>query len=390
MLVQVITSWPELIRHEDEWWALLGRSATNEPTLSPLWLDAWWQVFGDVDGRSLRAVLVREAGRLIGLAPLAARRVHHRGAIPLRRIELLATGEPPEDEICSDYLNVLCERRAERPVARAVVEALVRGSLGAWDELVLDVMHGQAVMTGCVVSQLRRHGLRVEVRPRRPCPYTLLPRAWADYLAMLPSRHRSMIRRSVRDLESWASGDIELGAAESAAELAEGQGILIDLHGQRWSEAGSAGVFASPRFLAFHRRVMPALLERGHLDLLWLRCKGEPVAAIYNILWNGKVYFYQCGRRTDLPGRLRPGIAMHAYAMQRAIARGMTAYDFLSGSSQYKQQLATTEEPLVRVCARRPGSLPVLGHHLLDGAAALARTAQARLRRRQATPGSTG
>src|SRR5690606_32717885 len=114
--------------------------------------------------------------------------------------------------------------------------------------------------------------------------------------------------------------------------------------------------FGSRRFLRFHELVMPRLLERGHLDLMWLSCKGEPIAAIYNIVWGDKVYFYQCGRRMDLPGKVRPGIAMHVYAMQHAIARGRTCYDFLSGVSRYKKQLAVAETPLIQVRATRPGS----------------------------------
>jgi CelD/BcsL family acetyltransferase involved in cellulose biosynthesis len=371
--VQIVKKWANLAGHSDAWTALLGQSATPEPTLSPLWLGPWWHIFGATEGRSLRTVLVHEGGRLIGLAPLLGRRIWYRGAVPIRRLELLASGERQDDEICSDYLNVLAERGKESQVARALIDALQGGALGDWDELILDAMNGRAAMTEHLIHELKDAGLVVDVRTRRPCPYAVLPATWQGYLDGLSSRHRYMVRRSARDLDQWAGDKVEVMRARTRAELEQGQEILARLHGHRWQEAGRQGVFASRRFRDFHSRVMPALLDRDQLDLMWLCCKGEPVAAIYNIVWNERVYFYQCGRRTDLPDTLRPGIVMHAHAMQRAIARGCKQYDFLSGASRYKKQLAADENPLVQVRALQPGSIAARVQRLAERGEVLAR-----------------
>ncbi|MEM9490767.1 MAG: GNAT family N-acetyltransferase, partial [Myxococcota bacterium] len=296
MNIDVATAWPDLAQRMGEWSALLDRSSSNDPTLSPLWLEPWWQVFGPDDGRALRSITVDRGGRLIGLAPLLVRPYRHRGVVPVRRVELLGSGEAEEDEICSDYLNVIAEAGKEPLVARAVVRALIDGAIGSWDELCLDYLDRAAPMTGALIRQLERAGCRVEIAPRGQCLYTPLPNDWDTLLKQLSSDGRYLARRALRDLGKWAGDEIELVQAESTEDLARGRDILIDLHGQRWGAAGRpGGVFASTRFTAFHDRVMPALLERGALDLLWLVCKGEPVAAVYNVVWNGKVYFYQSG-----------------------------------------------------------------------------------------------
>jgi CelD/BcsL family acetyltransferase involved in cellulose biosynthesis len=116
-------------------------------------------------------------------------------------------------------------------------------------------------------------------------------------------------------------------------------------------------VFAAPQFARFHEIVMGGLLDAGSLDLLWLRARDEPIAAVYNVVWNRKVYFYQSGRRTDLPKGLRPGIVMHALAIRDAIERGMREYDFLSGTLRYKMDLALATHPLVHLRAARPSVL---------------------------------
>jgi CelD/BcsL family acetyltransferase involved in cellulose biosynthesis len=86
---------------------------------------------------------------------------------------------------------------------------------------------------------------------------------------------------------------------------------------------------------------MDRLFDEGALDLSWLSVRGRPVAASYNVVWNGKVHFYQGGRTLDVPKNVRPGIVLHAHAIRRAIESGQSEYDFLAGTSQYKLDLAT-------------------------------------------------
>src|SRR5579871_2582818 len=126
----------ELERLAPRWRELLVRSANAQPVLTPLWLLSWWREFGERDGRALRIVTVEDEERsLIGMLPLSYRRTAHRRAIPVRRLELLATGEAEEDEIGSDYVGGLAVRGREAEVAGALARALLEGRLGGWDEL---------------------------------------------------------------------------------------------------------------------------------------------------------------------------------------------------------------------------------------------------------------
>jgi CelD/BcsL family acetyltransferase involved in cellulose biosynthesis len=382
MTIEVIARWDELIDHRHAWLDLLARSSANEPMLSPQWLETWWQIFGE--GRELRVVLVYEDGRLIGMAPLLARRVWHRRVVPLRRLELLATGEPEAEEIYSEYLNVISEQGQESRVARALVAALRDGELGPWDELVLDMLDTLSPMTRALLHELRRARLLDQVTPHEPCPYIPLPATWEEYLGRMSSSRRYFIKRTLKAFEQWAGKELVLERATTPAELEQGIEILIDLHGERWQREGSQGVFSSARFTRFHRAVMPRLLASENLDLIWV-CKGErPLAAAYNIVWDNKVYFYQSGRCTDVPSKVRPGIAIHIYAIQEAIRRGRSKYDFLAGAMRYKQQLALAQTRLIRIRAARSGSLAAGAHDLAERGVDLARL----LLRRQPAAGT--
>jgi CelD/BcsL family acetyltransferase involved in cellulose biosynthesis len=274
----------------------------------------------------------------------------------MRRLEPLAAGELPADAICSDYLNVIAERGAETRVAMRLARALAAGELGSWDELVLPLMDGAGQMPSLLKDACRRAGLPAELSQTTTAPYVPLPSSWDEYLKALTKRHRQHLRAALRDFDNWAGPGQRLEQVTGRDDLRKGQLILIALHKQRWASAPhGGGVFRSPRFIAFHEAVLPQLLEANALQLLWLHAQGRPVAAMYSIVWNNKVYFYQSGRDVTLPGQLRPGIVLIAKAIRHAIEAGRREFDFLGGLAPYKAQLALAARPLVELRVARPG-----------------------------------
>src|SRR5262249_28748788 len=154
-----------------------------------------------------------------------------------------------------------------------------------------------------------------------------------------------LVRRSLRDFDAWAAGTARLHEARTEAELEEGTAILHRLHAERW-EGTAGGTFRSPHFLRFHDLAMRNLLRRGALRLLWLSVGGEPVAALYDFVWGGREFFYQCGRRLDVPKGVRPGTVLLAMAIRQAIEAGRTEFDLLSDAARYKRELAGSLRPV--------------------------------------------
>ena len=359
---RTITRLPDLCDLSPEWSALEARSATRSPTMTPDWMLTWWRMFGDVGGRKLWTIELREGERLVGLAPLSARVHWYKPAVPYRRVELLASGEDEADEILSEYIGVLAEPGYEASVAEQIAAALTSGdaALPSWDELVMPLMNGRGALPRLLADALRDRGVRVALSQQSEAPYIQLPSSWERYLALLSSEKRYFVNRSLRDFDRWAKHGGTIERATCPATLARGFEILASLHGDRWKVTRAGGAFGSPRFRAFHASMTSRLLEQGALDLSWLLVGGEPVAALYSIVWAGAVHFYQSGRKVDLPPGLRPGIVLHAHAIQRAIGRGLVEYDFLGGASQYKTRMATATRPLVQLRATRTATLDTL------------------------------
>jgi CelD/BcsL family acetyltransferase involved in cellulose biosynthesis len=142
---------------------------------------------------------------------------------------------------------------------------------------------------------------------------------------------------------------------DTPSELAEGFQVLRDLHQARWRAQGKAGVFASHAFSAFHEAVLPELLGRRQLQLVWLEVRGTPIAAVYNIGWGKRMSFYQGGRDPTLPQRICPGLVLHSLAMRQAVELGYEEYDFLAGASRYKRGLSHAQHWLGTSRLARPG-----------------------------------
>jgi CelD/BcsL family acetyltransferase involved in cellulose biosynthesis len=365
---ETVRTLSELAAVRGQWSDLLERSDSNHPFLSPEWMLSWWRVYGPLDRRRLRAVLVRDGDRLVGLAPFLLRDHRYRNLVPFRRLEMLGSGESEADEVCSDYLGVIAEAGLEDAAAGAVVAAIVAGELGAWDEVVVWAADGDSTTCESLRQALVAADLRTEVLhdPGRDAPYIELPDSWDAYLAMLSSSRRAYVRRSLRDLDKFAGGEVVVRIA-GPGELREARDILIELHNRRWQSRPGGSVFDSALFAAFHERVMPALADRDALQLLWVEVAGKPLAALYNIVWNNKIYFYQSGREIDVPKKVRPGIAIHALAIKQAIADGRSEYDFLAGMGEYATRLSNARRPIVALRATRRRSPVELARRAMEG-----------------------
>ncbi len=336
----------------EAWDLLLAASECNEPMLSSIWLINWWRVYGSSDGRELCSLAWYRGQELVGLAPLCKRRCVEAG-VGLQRVELLGSGEDEADETCSEYIGIIAARGQEQSVSESFGQVLRAdaGLLGEWDELVLTALSSEVVMTPLLARAL---GKAAEYEVIGGAPFVHLPSTWDEYLAGMPSSRRYMIKRSLKEWEKWSGSKAKLRRVTSSDELDGAFDMLAELHAQRWQEVDHHGAFASPLFSRFHRETMRELLSAGALWLAWLEVDGQAVAAIYNIVWNNQVRFYQSGRKVDVPEKVRAGIVIHACAIQEAIAAGYSHYDFLAGTTRYKMQLSNNVRPLVELRLRRP------------------------------------
>ncbi len=348
MKTTILTTTAEWDARASEWQQLVDACANPSITLTWPWLRSWWDVFGN-DSRQLRIVLVHDEDRLVGAAPLLLRRDprRHYKVLSLRRVELLASGEERGAPICSDYIGWPTVAGYEDAVTEAVLAVLLRELRAEWDEVVLPDMSADAAVTRSLRERHGTGGVVVTEERREPAAVLDLAPSWDAMLERLGSGLRYKIRRGRRDFEAQGGTYHAVMAGEPWEHAFE---TLVGLHQARWEGKGEPGAFKHPKRLAFHRLVIPRLLEAGWLRLGVLTMPDGPLGAIYNTRYRGQVFFYQSGIRLTEQTHLRPGVLLHAYEIEDAIRAGASEYDFLKrGHSEYKDAWSSRSRDLVRL-----------------------------------------
>ena len=348
------TTLDELAPYADDW----DRLSAGVPFRSWTWLSRWWRSYGPPQGADPSATRLAtlcvfdDADSLVAVAPwyLDCSALHGRVLRPLG-----------SGEVCSDYLSVLCHPAAEDAVAELLADYLVEDALAGgrdalrWDLLELGGVDAADRVVSGLVNYLAVANATVHRRMGVNCWRLELPTAWDDYVASLGRNLRREVRRLEREL--LGTDRVALHPVVGLDELPQAMKILVELHQRRRRMVGQRGCFASARFLAFYRDVVPELLRRGQVQFQWLQLDGQPVAAEYQLVGNGTLYAYQAGVDPRAMQH-QPGKLINLAILRQAIERGYRAFDFLRGDEPYKARFGARPRPTLdfRVVSRRPAA----------------------------------
>lgn len=166
-----------------------------------------------------------------------------------------------------------------------------------------------------------------------------------DYLSLLSANTRSQVKRSFRVLAKVGSVEVEIpDNLEHAFRIYR---EMVDLHQATWESRGQAGVFSSQLFCRFHERLIRNRFEKGEIQLLRIHADSNTIGCLYSFLWQGRVYFYQCGFNYSFGEKVQVGLVSHVMAVQYNAMQGHDMYDFLAGEARYKKSLATDYNEMV-------------------------------------------
>lgn len=345
-IVGSLTQWRQMRK---AWNALFATACNPSPPLHFDWLTHWWEVYGRELGLagddSLRIICIRRDDQLIAGLPLYLRRPR-RLADGGRVLCLMSTGEAEGEEICPDYLDLLC-RVEDREVSAALAWEAMGGLFGEFDRLhLLDISRSSPLIEYAPPEMKSRLFVRGD------CPIADLSGGFESYLVRLSANTRQQARRLLR---AAAHGHLTLDVAESTEQAQAFFDELIQLHQLRWTAAGRPGCFSSRRFTEFHRRLLSDWHASGRAMVSRLRSGHQTLAVKYGFVVNRKYDFYQSGIRLDHCFAVKsPGIVSFLLLMQHLVEREVEALDFLRGASDYKLRLATTRQPLMEIRYSRP------------------------------------
>lgn len=306
-----------------EWNSLLAASPANTVFLRWEWLFEWWKAYVGPE-LSLSIMLVKKRGVLIGIGPFYI--AGGAGKSVFSNACMMFLGTKPGCVI-SEYMDIIYRESDCDEVIRAIIA--YTAERGLCSEMLLQNIPSDSRSLRALEKYAQANKLSYATVAEKTSPYIKLP-APCSYEEFLEARGASL-RRKIKTEQRKLSRlpGVIYRKTDNAQQLAEDYAELVRLHGERWKAREMSGAFSDPLFSAFHREVCGRMLDCGFLELGFISVSGRNIAAIYNLNYNGKVYFYQSGIDMDFNRSLSPGLLLHSFSIQGAIDAGATEYDFM-------------------------------------------------------------
>lgn len=350
--VSIVRRREELQALEELWNHLLVESSSNTVFLRWEWVWAWWEAFGAFLG-TLHILLVKRGDRVVGIGPFYWTATTQAGLFPIRRLLFLGTAIGGKGDVGSEYLDLIVLPHYQEEVVAAIsVQLLQKDRFQEW---VFLHVPGQASSLSTLLAQAGKARYWLQEMHRWQCPYITLPTRWEEFLESLGSTLRYKFRKNLRELGKHGAYSIRM--TRSVGELDSDLQTLVFLHQARWEGRGMSGVFAEPAYRRFLSMVSRYALQHGLLRLSIVTVSDKPVAAVYNISYGKKIYYYQSGFDTSFDRKVAIGTFAHTLCLERAIDEKLNEYDFLLKGSldTYKDRWTRAVREIVDYRLIAPG-----------------------------------
>jgi len=291
----------------------------------PVWLQSWWESFGEGYELSLRSVFKDQ--QLIGLAPLM--RMNESAAL---------VGSP---DVC-DYLDFITAPGKEQEFFQALLPDLQKEGI---KRLQLNSQRpGAAVFKGLFAAENNRECyLKLSFSRENESFELNLPDHWEDYLAALSKKQRHEVRRKLRRLERETAG-YSYRIIKDCGPVQEFIPAFFNLVRFNPEKAD----FFTPKMEQFFSRLVDNLACTGLARFGLLDLNGITVAAVLYFDYRGRIHLYNSGYNADYSS-LSAGLLSKVLCIKQSIEHKRPVFDFLKGQEVYKTRLGGSPVPIYRV-----------------------------------------
>jgi CelD/BcsL family acetyltransferase involved in cellulose biosynthesis len=312
-----------------EWDALVVARA--RPYCAPAWQLAWWR-HARPPSALLRAVVVLDQGRLVGIVPLYCKRQSLGGWEWALLGSSIASGIEPVTEVGMEEVvaGALAEKLAGMEPRPRLLRLSQISAQSPWPTLVRDAWPG-------------RPALLVREWSARAPTVTLDANDLDDWLAAKSRNFRAQMRRARRALEQQGAR-FRIATAE---DLERDLAAFVRLHHARWDRRGGS-VALTPGIDRALEEAAQTLAPQGRLRLSSIAVGDRTVGSLLCLAAGGQVSYWN-GGYDDAFAKFRPGLVGLVEAIGHALAAGDSRFDLGPGDQQYKVRLADGADGLVTV-----------------------------------------
>lgn len=324
----------ELAAHRLAAHALLDETPHASFLHSIDWLEAYWRHYGA--NQRLRVLIVRAAGKTIGVAPFVVR------TRPSKLGAVRALTYPLDNWGC--WFGPLGGNRA------ATLRLAFRhldNTPRDWDVVELPGADHHGEDRGRTLSAMRGVGWRPVAVAEAPVSSIDLAGGYDAYLASRTKRFRHELRRARRRLAE--QGRLEFVRYRPAA-LRDGGGdpqwtvydACEQVAANSWQARSTSGnTLSHPACRRFLRDAHEAATRQGAADMALLKLDGRPIAFAYNYHREGRLIALRMGYDRSLPASLGVGKTLISMLVEDSCRRGDQLIDLGEGNDAYKRHWRT-------------------------------------------------
>ncbi len=347
--VEVVTQRHGLDRHQVAWNHLLSVSPEGDVFQSYEWLSSWLDAFWR--DKPLSFFFVWEGDALRAVAPLVQ-----------DRESTMCCGAGLALPVNSHgACNILHDGDPES-VLRAIIEHL--RFEGAPVRMNLGYIRSDSDTVVALRRLIPEYGLWSFSRDKGAWPIARLSKTWDDYLDSRSPRVRHELRR--KEARARREANVAFRVITDEPSLADTMEHIVGIEERSWKAPEGLTITAVEESRSFYATLTRRAARGGRLRIYLLYIDGEPVGHICGLTTNGE--FQALTTSYDQAyARFSPGALMFGYALRDAFASGVEVFDFLSGESRWKNELATGHREYQDLCVFSQPSVPCSLRWMQDG-----------------------
>jgi len=317
--ISIIDSFSDWEKLSQAWNELLIKASSQTIFLTWEWLFSWAEIYLSRD-RQLFIVTVSQDGELLGVAPWYIDRTSS-SFFSLREIAFL--GSPEAD---SDYLDVIIIKGKEKKVTQCIYDFLFTEGSSFWDCFSLRDIPAESLFLLHFLEKIEEAGKYAEIGWGSFCPSIALPGTNEAFLAGLSSHHRMHIRRYRRMIgkEENLKHHCFLGS-ESETSL----DAFLSFH--RDKKGGG-----DERFFSLLKTFARKCRGKNWVQIDMLSAHEKPVAGFFHFRYRNVLHQYIMVTDKTFNPKVSIGNILVGLCIEKAISHGISSYDFLKGTEQFK------------------------------------------------------
>jgi CelD/BcsL family acetyltransferase involved in cellulose biosynthesis len=310
------------------------------PFLRYEYIRIWWETRGGGEWpeSDLAVILAREAGRLVGIAPMFFS--FNRDKVPA----LLLIGSVE----VSDYLDIISRVEDIPEFLRGLFVYLNSPAFGQGTRLATwkaldwyNLLDSSPTLTA-LPAAAKYAGWTSQEEVLQHSPYIVLPGDWETYLAGIDKKQRHEIRRKMRRAEESQIPMRWYVAAEASTIRAEAEAFI----GMMAQDADKAK-FLTPPMREHMANVIECAYQTGCLQLAFLEVDGVKAASYLSFKYLNRVWVYNSGIDRQFM-EYSPGWVLLGYLLKFANETGIKEFDFMRGDEDYKYKFGAVDRYVKR------------------------------------------